>query len=55
MFVTNPLPMGYGNITNFDTRPGFNLNYTTSNASARLGWICAIKDFDANRRRVINT
>jgi hypothetical protein len=38
-------------MTNFDTRPGFNLNYTTSNASARLGWILAVKNFDANRRR----
>lgn len=50
-----PSNLVVANITNFDTRPGFNLNYTTSNASARLGWICAIKDFDANRRRVINT
>jgi hypothetical protein len=40
-----------GDMTNFDSRPGFNLNYTTSNASARLGWILAVKDFDTNRRR----
>lgn len=46
-----PSNLVVGDMTNFDTRPGFNLNYTTSNASARLGWILAVKDFDANRRR----
>lgn len=35
----------------YDTRPGFNLNFESANASARLGWILAVKDFDANRRR----
>ncbi len=39
--------------SNYDSRPGYNLNFEVSNASARLGWMMAIKDFDANRRRGI--
>ena len=40
-------------LTDFDTRPGFNLNFTTSSGTAKLGWIMAIKDSSSgtNRRR----
>lgn len=39
-------------LSNFDTRPGFNLNFTTVNAVARKGWILAFKDTDnANEAR----
>lgn len=40
------------NLVDFDSRPGFTLNYTLANASARKGWILAFKDTDnANEAR----
>lgn len=49
-----PSIIDQASLTNFDTRPGFNLNFTTSSGTAKLGWIMAIKDnypSGANRRR----
>jgi len=48
-----PSVIDRADLTNFDTRPGFNLNFTTSSGSAKLGWIMAIKDSSSgtNRRR----
>jgi hypothetical protein len=42
-------------LVDYDTNPGFTLNYTTANASARKGWILAIKDSSSgtNRRRIV--
>lgn len=39
-------------LVDFDTRPGFTINYTLADASARKGWILAFKDTDnANEAR----
>jgi hypothetical protein len=39
-------------LVDFDTRPGFTLNYTLANATARSGWILAFKDTEnANEAR----
>ena len=39
-------------LVDFDSRPGFTINYTTANATARKGWILAFKDTDnANEAR----
>lgn len=39
-------------LVNFDTRPGFTINYTLADASARKGWILAFKNTDnANEAR----
>ena len=39
-------------LVDFDTRPGFTLNYTLANASARKGWILAFENTDnANQAR----
>jgi hypothetical protein len=53
---TTPSVIDEAVLTNFDTRPGFNLNFTTSSGTAKLGWIIAIKDSSsgANRRRIGN-
>jgi hypothetical protein len=50
---TTPSVIDEAVITDFDTRPGFNLNFTTSSGTAKLGWIMAIKDSSSgtNRRR----
>jgi hypothetical protein len=41
-----------GSLSDFDTRNGFNLNFTTVDATARKGWILAFKDTDnANQGR----
>lgn len=50
---TTPSVIDEAVLTNFDTRPGFNLNFTTSSGTAKLGWIMAIKDSSSgtNRRR----
>lgn len=37
-------------LSNFDTRPGYELNTTTSNASARLGWIVTFLDTERSKR-----
>ena len=51
--ATTPSIIDEAVITDFDTRPGFNLNFTTSSGSAKLGWIMAFKDDTSgtNRRR----
>ncbi len=39
-------------LVDFDTRPGFTINYTTADASARKGWILAFENTDnANEAR----
>jgi hypothetical protein len=50
-----PSVIDRADLIDFDTRPGFNLNFTTSSGSAKLGWIMAIKDSSSgtNRRRGI--
>jgi hypothetical protein len=50
---TTPSVIDEAVLTDFDTRPGFNLNFTTSSGTAKLGWIMAIKDSSSgtNRRR----
>jgi hypothetical protein len=59
MFVavdaTTPSIIDEAVITDFDTRPGFNLNFTTSSGTAKLGWMMAIKDSSSgtNRRRIV--
>jgi hypothetical protein len=41
-----------GSLSDFDARNGFNLNFTTVDATARKGWILAFKDTDnANQGR----
>ena len=58
MFVavdaTTPSIIDEAVITDFDTRPGFNLNFTTSSGNAKLGWIMALTDSSSgtNRRRI---
>jgi hypothetical protein len=39
-----------GTISNFETRPGYNINLTTANATGRRGWVLGFKD-PAPRRR----
>ena len=47
-----PSDLVEASLVNFDSRPGFTLNYTLANASARKGWILAFKDTDnANEAR----
>ena len=50
---TTPSVIDEAVLTDFDTRPGFDLNFTTSSGTAKLGWIMAIKDSSSgtNRRR----
>lgn len=39
-------------LVDFDSRPGFSINYTTANATARKGWILAFENTDnANEAR----
>jgi hypothetical protein len=40
-------------VDNFDSYPGFKINYNTANATARKGWFLAFKD-NENRRRDAN-
>lgn len=39
-----------GLVNNFDSYPGFKVNYLTANATARNGWFLAIKDTELRRR-----
>jgi hypothetical protein len=39
-----------GVVNNFDSYPGFKINYDTANATARKGWVLVFKD-NENRRR----
>lgn len=45
-------------LTDYDTRPGYNLNFTTASGSSRKGWILAVKNTDdanqGRRRKNIN-
>lgn len=47
-----PSDLVVASLVNFDSRPGFSINYTTANATARKGWILAFEDTDnANEAR----
>ena len=47
-----PSDLVEASLVDFDTRPGFTINYTTADASARKGWILAFKNTDnANEAR----
>jgi hypothetical protein len=47
-----PSDLVEASLVDFDTRPGFTLNYTTANATARKGWILAFENTDnANEAR----
>ena len=47
-----PSDLVEASLVDFDTRPGFTLNYTQSNATARKGWILAFENTDnANEAR----
>jgi hypothetical protein len=39
-----------GEITDFDTRPGFNINYTTASSSVCRGWVLGFADTSRRRR-----
>jgi hypothetical protein len=45
-----PTTLVKAKVNNFDSYPGFKLNYDTANATARKGWVLAFKD-NENRRR----
>jgi hypothetical protein len=47
----NPVRLELGNLTNFDTRPGFNVNTSLASGTARRGFAVAFKSEQANRRR----
>ncbi len=40
-----------GSVSDYDTRPGFNVNYTTASTAVSLGWVLGFKDTDRSRRR----
>ncbi len=47
-----PSDLVEASLVDFDTRPGFTINYTTADASARKGWILAFENTDnANEAR----
>jgi len=47
-----PSDLVEASLVDFDTRPGFTLNYTLANATARKGWILAFENTDnANEAR----
>lgn len=41
----------FGNMRDFDTRPGFGITYSTVTATPRLAWALCCKDPNNNRRR----
>jgi hypothetical protein len=41
-----------GTISNFDTRPGYNINFTTSSSAVSLGWALGFKDTARSVRRM---
>ena len=45
-----PTTLVKAKVNNFDSYPGFKLNYDTANATARKGWFISFKD-NENRRR----
>lgn len=48
-----PTTLVKAKVNNFDSYPGFKINYDTANATARKGWFLAFKD-NENRRRDAN-
>lgn len=48
-----PTTLVKAKVNNFDSFPGFKLNYDTANATARKGWFLSFKD-NENRRRDSN-
>jgi len=47
-----PSSIDVASLTDFDSRNGFNLNYTTASGASRKGWILAVKNTDnANQGR----
>lgn len=40
-----------GQISDYDTRPGFNINYTTASTAVSRGWVLGFKDTGRSRRR----
>jgi hypothetical protein len=51
--AASPSTLIKGKVNNFDSYPGFKINYETANATARKGWFVAFKD-NENRRRDSN-
>ena len=50
--ANTPSSIDVASLTDFDSRNGFNLNYTTASGSSRKGWILAVKNTDdANQGR----
>ena len=48
--AATPTTLVKAKINDFDSYPGFKINYDTANATARKGWFLAFKD-NENRRR----
>jgi hypothetical protein len=48
--AATPTTLVKAKVNNFDSYPGFKINYDTANATARKGWFVAFKD-NENRRR----
>jgi hypothetical protein len=51
--AASPSTLVKGKVNNFDSYPGFKINYETANATARKGWFVVFKD-NENRRRDAN-
>lgn len=51
--AATPTTLVKAKINNFDSYPGFKINYDTANATGRKGWFLAFKD-NENRRRDAN-
>jgi len=52
--ANTPSSIDVASLTDFDSRNGYNLNFTTASGSSRKGWILAMKDTEnanENRRR----
>lgn len=50
--ASTPSSVDVASLTDFDSRNGYNLNFTTASGSSRKGWILAIKNTDnANQGR----
>ena len=47
-----PSNLVQGYLTDFDSRPGFEISYNTVDATARLGWTMAFKNQNIIRRRI---
>lgn len=56
--ANTPSSIDVASLTDFDSRNGYNLNYTTASGSSRKGWILAVKNTDdanqGRRRKNIN-